>query len=152
MLDPKGRRIKARVHQLPVIEEMAEVLASLAELSGAGPLFASRDSVMQAETLSTAVNEISAAITDANPNIPPFRGGDIRRTVETIMAGPLGISKDTRAQLLSHGLGGVQDVVYDKAYYLDPKRAALRAWNNYLADLCIGGDLRNVVELPVKAA
>ncbi|MDR6855318.1 integrase family protein [Variovorax guangxiensis] len=152
MLDPKGRRKQPRVHLLPIIDEMAEVLASLIELNGAGSLFASRDSVMQAETLSVAVNEISAAITEANPGIPPFRGGDIRRTIETIMAEQLGISQDTRAQLLSHGISGVQAMHYDKGKHLDAKRAALRAWNNYLADLCIGGERGNVVELGAQAA
>lgn len=152
MLDPKGRRVHAREHLLPVIDEMAEIIAALVELNGPGPLFASRDSVMQPETLSTAVGDISAAMTDADPTIPYFRGGDIRRSVETIMANKLGISIDTRAQLLSHGLTGVQHVVYDKGPHLDAKRAALRAWNNFLADLCIGGDQGNVVELPAKAA
>lgn len=152
MLDPKGRREQPRVHLLPIVEEMAEILAALKELNSTGPLFASRDSVVQPETLSIAVNEISAAMTDADPAIPYFRGGDIRRTVETLMAERLGISKDVRAQLLSHGLGGVQDVHYDKGKHLDAKRAALRAWNNFLADLCIGGEHGNVFDFPVKAA
>ena len=152
MLDPKGRREQPRVHLLPIIEEMAEIITALKELNSTGPLFASRDSVVQPETLSIAVNEISVAMTEADPSIPYFRGGDIRRTVETLMAERLGISKDVRAQLLSHGLGGVQDVHYDKGKHLDAKRAALRAWNNFLADLCIGGEQGNVVDFPVKAA
>lgn len=49
------------------------------------------------------------------------------------MAGELGISKDTRAQLLSHGIAGVQDVVYDKANYLSSKTTALKIWIDYLA-------------------
>ena len=48
------------------------------------------------------------------------------------------ISKDDRAQLLSHGLTGVQDTHYDQGKYLAAKTEALRTWNDYLSDLCIG--------------
>ena len=49
---------------------------------------------------------------------------DIRRTVETMRAG-LGVSKDTRVQLLSHGISAVQAAHYDQHTYTDEKRAAL---------------------------
>ena len=52
---------------------------------------------------------------------------DIRRTVETMLAG-LRISKDIRAQLLSHGISGVQAAHYDRHEYIDEKRVALVAW------------------------
>jgi hypothetical protein len=54
----------------------------------------------------------------------PFTPGDLRRTVETRLAAA-GIAKDVRAQLQSHGLGGVQDRHYDRHDYLPEKRAAL---------------------------
>jgi integrase len=153
MLDPKGRRSQPRLHLLPIVAEMRETLDALIALNGTGPLFASRDSIVQAETLSIAVHDISVAISHEHPTIPPFRGGDIRRTVETILAEGLGISKDTRAQLLSHGLSGVQALHYDKGSHLDSKRAALRAWNNFLCDLCIGGVHEgNVLTFSPKAA
>lgn len=56
---------------------------------------------------------------------------DIRRTVETMLAG-LGINRDTRAQLLSHGLSGVQNAHYDRHTYLDEKHAALVTWEKHL--------------------
>ena len=60
-----------------------------------------------------------------------FNLRDIRRTVETMLEA-LGISKETRAQLLSHGISGVQAAHYDRHEYLDEKRAALVAWENRL--------------------
>lgn len=96
-------------------------------------------------------NEISAATTDADPAIPYFRG-DIRRTVETLMAERLGISKDVCAQLLSHGLADVQDVHYTKGKHRDAKRAALRAWSSFLVDLCIAGEDADIIERPTRAA
>ncbi len=62
---------------------------------------------------------------------PSFLFRDIRRTAETEMAG-LGFSVDLRGQLLSHGLGGVQAVHYDRHSYLPEKKAALEKWERHL--------------------
>ena len=70
---------------------------------------------------------LSAAEVCAGIGGEPFNVRDIRRTVETMLAA-LGISKDTRAQLLSHGISGVQAAHYDRHSYADEKRAALVAW------------------------
>jgi len=59
---------------------------------------------------------------------------DVRRTVETEMA-RLGISKDLRAHLLSHGLGGIQDRHYDRYDRIDEKREALEKWEKHLLEL-----------------
>jgi hypothetical protein len=61
----------------------------------------------------------------------------VRRTVETMLA-RLQVRKDVRAQLLSHGLGGVQAVHYDRHDYIDEKRQALVAWERFLMDLTAG--------------
>jgi len=61
-----------------------------------------------------------------------FLLADVRRTCETRMA-ELGVSKDLRAQIQSHGLGGVQDRHYDRYEYLKEKRIALDAWAAWLA-------------------
>ena len=55
-----------------------------------------------------------------------FRIGDLALFLPMLAA--MGISKDTRAQLLSHGLGGVQGRHYDQHEYMDEKRNALQAW------------------------
>jgi len=44
----------------------------------------------------------------------------------------IGIAKDTRAQIQSHGLGGVQARHYDRYDYLAEKTAALDAWARWL--------------------
>ena len=148
LFDPKGRRTQPRPHVLPLVPEVAELVDALRDISPThqgetdGPLFRSGDALLNAETLSSAVLDISTAMVAAEESKTPFRGGDIRRTVETMLAETLGLSKDARAQLLSHGLTGVQERHYDKGQHLESKRAALRVWNDYLADLCIGNDAR----------
>ena len=52
---------------------------------------------------------------------------DMRRTAETHLAA-LGVSRDVRAQLQSHGLGGVQARHYDRHDYQAEKLAALESW------------------------
>ena len=57
--------------------------------------------VLRLETLCNAVGDISARLTEEH-QFEPFRFGDLRRTCETTLA-RLGVSKETRAWLLSHG-------------------------------------------------
>lgn len=56
----------------------------------------------------------------------------------------LGVSKHIRAQLLSHGISGVQSKHYDPWSYLPEKRAALEKWERYLDGLL---DPRKVIDL-----
>ena len=140
LYDPKGKRAQPRTHVLPLLPELRDridqlkVINPVSESNLKGNLFASTGgSVVNAETLSGVVKQISQAMVKAGESTTSFRGGDIRRTCETMMAGTLGVHKDTRAQLLSHGLTGVQDKVYDKGTHLDTKTVALRAWIDYLA-------------------
>lgn len=146
--DPKGKRTEPRKHTLPLLPEVVEILDELRRLNPQSeeqgqdtPLFSSRESVMSPETISDTVHQISDAMQDQKLTDKPFRAGDIRRTIETMLAETLRISKDDRAQLLSHGLSGVQDRVYDKGEHLPAKTEAMRLWNDHIADLCIGAHI-----------
>jgi integrase len=145
LYDPKGRRAQARAHVLPILPEIQDVLNELAAINAAGPIFGSGESVLRPETLSTAVKEIGDSMVSAGTAVASFRGGDIRRTIETLLAERLNVSKDVRAQLLSHGLSGVQDRNYDKGLHLAQKTSALRRWNDFIADLAIGNPVTSNV-------
>lgn len=71
-----------------------------------------------------------------------FTAGDLRRTVETRLAAA-GVGAEVRAQLQSHGLGGIQARHYDRHDYLVEKRAALETLH-----LLITGLAANV--MPIK--
>ena len=62
----------------------------------------------------------------------------------------MSISRDTRAQLLSHGISGVQAAHYDRHEYIDEKRAALVAWEARLDEITTGKKAGNVVRLRRK--
>jgi integrase len=153
LLDPKGRRQTAREHLLPLGPRAAAVVDGLIErargLADGDPnpsLFVSRDrygkpAVMVYTTASARVSSISKAMGGES-----FDLRDIRRTCETLLAG-LGISRDTRAQLLSHGLSGVQQQHYDRHTYAPEKRAALLAWERHLEVSQTGATGLNVVPM-----
>lgn len=155
LYDPKGRRTQPRPHVLPLIPEIEEVLGAVKEQTEykGGLVFINGKAAMAPETVSGVVRSISDTMISEKQTATPFRGGDIRRTIETMLAETLHISKDVRAQLLSHGLSGVQDKHYDKGVHLPAKTAALRAWNDYVAELCAAGPpAENVVPIGKRAA
>lgn len=133
LLDSKGRRQLPREHQLPLAPVAAGLCKALVERArevrpeeADPPLFATSRTVLSLDTLSRRVAEISQEMEG-----PSFLFRDLRRTSETEMAG-LGFSVDLRGQLLSHGLGGVQAVHYDRHSYLPEKKAALEKWERHL--------------------
>lgn len=146
--DPKGRRQQPREHRLPLGKKGAATVETLIARARQArpeednpPLFPSGSRVMTAETLINRVREISDATAG-----PPYRPGDIRRTVETLLAG-MGISRDIRAVLLSHGVSGVQFQHYDRHSYEPEKRAALERWEQHLDDLLHPKPDRKVVPM-----
>lgn len=135
LLDTKGRRQQAREHYVPLIKPAQEALA---EMRGDEPKGAHLFTLTQGfsaityESLRDWVVIVREEMLKAG-ELPGgmFTVGDIRRTVETRLAGA-GIGKEHRGQLQSHGLGGVQDRHYDMHNYLNEKVAALEALHRML--------------------
>lgn len=128
--DGKGRRMHARLHVLP-LEPVETLLETCIKLNRSAPSLFSSDGERSPHqsTLSNLVTEISKGAYKG-----AYKMSDIRRTCETELA-RLGVSKDIRAQILSHALGGIQDRHYDRHTYLEEKRAALMNWGKYLDSL-----------------
>lgn len=133
--DPKGKRAKPRLHLLPLQGEALRLVAALVERSKAleSPhLFAANKArALGSFDLARAMQPICAALVKAKVVTDTFRVADLRRTTETMLAG-MGVSADTLARLLSHGLGGVQAKVYNKHDYWAEKQAALKKWERRL--------------------
>ncbi len=156
--DGKGKRTAPREHLLPLGPKGALIVEKLMERArkqeeanarneGREPaynslwLFSSHGKAQLADTTpGKRVAEISK-----NMNGLPFDLRDIRRTCETMLAA-MRIHKDIRAQLLSHGLSGVQDAHYDRHGYIDEKRAALVAWEKRLDDIATGKKPGNLAQ------
>lgn len=136
--DAKGKRRSAREHLLPLGPKAAvvvmELVAQRCDVNGSILDVSER-------TAGNRLAQISAAMGGET-----FGLRDIRRTTETMLAS-MGISRDTRAQLLSHGISGVQDAHYDKYSYTNEKRAALVAWEARLDEIQTGKRASNVVQM-----
>jgi len=135
LFDPKGKRKEPRAHLLPlapVANKIVNRLVKRAKKNGSTYLFGSRDSVVHWSTPGKRVQEIADQLGNE-----PFDLRDMRRTAETMLVS-LGISRDIRAQLLSHGISGVQAVHYDRYSYIEEKRAALRKWERHLETIRTG--------------
>lgn len=128
LFDGKGKRSEPREHLIPVAPKAKELLDGLTADKPA----AARILKVHPQTVGIRLAEICADM-----KVTSFDLRDIRRTAETMLVA-MGISKETRAQLLSHGLGGVQDVHYDKHSYTKEKRSALVAWEGKLESILTG--------------
>ncbi len=146
--DPKGRREQPRRHLVPLPVQAAAVLearAALARGLGVPWLFTSTGKTPTVtQTVHLLVKALAVAMVERQ-EAEPFGLGDLRRSVETHLA-RLGISRDLRAQIQSHGLGGVQSRHYDRHDYLEEKRTAINAWAEWLTR----GVEANVVPLKTK--
>jgi integrase len=132
LVDTKGRG-KPREHILPLTPLALEQLTTMRSVNATapGPFSSDAKTLLRLETLTNAVTSISVSLTKEH-DYAPFGFGDIRRTCETTLA-RLGVSKDVRAWLLSHGRASdVQAKHYDMNTYLPEKRAALHVWSAHL--------------------
>lgn len=138
LLDTKGRRRQPRRHLVPLLPDAVRALDELRpEAEALGPYLFSADlgrTPASYHATRLRLLQVEATMLEAD-ELPggPFTPGDVRRTVETRLAAA-GVSKEIRAQLQSHGLGGVQDKHYDRHKYLDEKRAALEALQRIMAE------------------
>lgn len=143
--DPKGKRAEPRKHLLPLAPVAAGIVSELtrrAEAAGTSFLFPSATKTpIHISVPGPRVAKIAGKIEGE-----AFDLRDIRRTCETMLAG-LGVSRDIRAQLLSHGISGVQAAHYDRHAYTREKRSALRKWEKYLEGVTAGSPERKVIPL-----
>ena len=139
LIDAKGKRTKALPHYLPVSETVHKLLDELWGLNSAGPFVFSTSGGkkgIHATSLPSIFAEMRLAWRlDSGDPLADFQGRDIRRSVETRLQA-LGVSREIRAQLLSHGrTSGVQQKHYERHDYIAEKRAALALLEEHLFDV-----------------
>jgi len=149
IMDKKGRRKVARIHDVPLIDAAAEALQVMGHDQEPGYLFTLTSGITPAsyESLRDHLVIVRAEMEAAGElEKGPFTVGDLRRTIETRLAA-VGVTREDRSQLQSHGLGGVQSRHYDKHEYLSEKRAALETLYSVLV-----GTPAKVTSIRKKAA
>jgi len=120
LLDTKGKRAQPRVHVVPLVPDAAAILKRrLDSLAENEPLFSTDGRrPMRVETLDGVLSGVVDAMLAAQPPElrERFQLRDLRRTSETMLAA-LKVASDVRAQIQSHGLGGIQVRHYDRHSY-----------------------------------
>lgn len=142
LYDGKGRRQTPREHLVPVIGEAATTLNALAKQAKERRsewIFSTHGKVpLRTETVNDVVVQISDSLAKEAKKqkrpFEPFSLRDLRAAVETQLAS-LGVTKEVRAHLLSHGVRGVQDTHYNKYDFLKEKTEALELWHARIAKL-----------------
>jgi integrase len=142
LYDGKGKRLQPRAHILPLTELARQELEPWLEpLAGRYVLSSTGGRVpIWAETLSDAFTPIAQDMLELGEVKEKIELRDLRTTVETQLAAA-GIPMEVRAQLQSHGLGGVQNRHYDKHRYMAEKLNALKI----LQGLLVPTEPRNVL-------
>lgn len=135
MLDPKGRRARARVHVVPVTTKAAIEIEAMHAGGSIGPHLLTLDRGKSAMTYHEVFHRWRDLCADMLKNGNLAEGvspGDIRRSVETQLA-RLGVPGEVRAVLQSHGLGGVVWKHYQRHDFLDEMRGALELFSRFIA-------------------
>ncbi len=148
--DGKGRRATAKPHLLPMtpgvrtevlaLRQMALDLGSSWLIPGKYPSKPLTEGPMSRAMATTA----DALLADGKLR-EPFRYANLRSTVESAMAS-LDITRFDRGQIQSHGSSGIQERHYDRYEYMPQKRAALLAWEQYIASASALARLDNAVQ------
>ncbi|HEY2969009.1 MAG TPA: integrase family protein, partial [Casimicrobiaceae bacterium] len=135
LYDTKGKRSKPRPHELPITEAAKAILepcmASAAKLESEWVFTTTGKAPTTPYTLTREVRDVAAAMLEKREATEAFSLRDVRRTAETTLAS-LGVSQDVRAQILSHGLSGIQHKHYDRHDYRPEKREAIERWERWL--------------------
>lgn len=139
LLDGKGNRRVPREHLLPLCAQAridVQWLMNYAKSVRSEHLLPGsvKGTVLNSSSISHAVRDIRLDMEKNGLCDSQFSFIDFRRTIETKLA-QLGVSKDYRAQIQSHGLSGVQNKHYDKHDYMPEKTNVLTLWENFLSNL-----------------
>lgn len=130
--DTKGRRKVAHDHVVPLIPDAEKALKAMVGDKGEF-LFTVTEGFEPAgyHNLWERIRPIAEAMVKAKEVDRLFSPGIIRKTVESRLQA-VGVSREVRGYLLSHGLGGVQARHYEAHEFDAEKRAALEKLRSLL--------------------
>lgn len=133
LYDSKGARHSPRIQVLPLTNSAKKIVKKYFEQKSEF-LFSQKGVRLHDDTAGKLAVEIAQAMTDVGEAKAPFQLKHLRATIETMLSAD-GFSREVRAHLLSHGLGGIQTAHYDKYDYFLEKKQALTHWENFINSL-----------------
>ena len=149
---PATRSKNGKAHIVHLTPLAVSIIEGLPHLSGS-LVFSTTGStsVSGHSTAKVRVDEYMRAQLNGT-ELPGWTLHDLRRTATTIMAEELKIAPHVVDKILNHTAGTISGVarVYNRAEYLDERKAALEAWSGWLEALVQPGSESNVVALAVR--
>jgi integrase len=125
-------KVNGRPHLVPLSRQALEVLAELTPLTGAGryvfPSLITGERPMSENMLRTALRRMGYPNDDMTPH-------GFRAMARTLMVEKLNVSPDVIEAQLAHGKSGPLGAAYDRAEFMEQRRAMMQAWADYLDQL-----------------
>jgi integrase len=149
---PAARSKNGKAHIVHLTPLALSIIESLPRLTGS--LIFSTTGSTSVSGHSTAKSRVDEYMRNAlnGRELANWTLHDLRRTATTIMAEELKIAPHVVDKILNHTAGTISGVarVYNRAEYLDERKAALEAWSGWLEALVQPGSESNVVALAVR--
>jgi integrase len=148
---PAKRSKNDKAHHVHLSPPSAEIIKQLPNLGGA-PLVFSITGATPVSGFSSAKARVDlfmrTELAKIGRDLEHWTLHDLRRTATTIMAEELKIAPHVVDKILNHTAGTIHGVarIYNRAQYLDERKAALEAWGRYIETLVRGGQTSNVLD------
>ncbi|MBO9685673.1 MAG: integrase arm-type DNA-binding domain-containing protein [Mitsuaria chitosanitabida] len=132
-------KVNGRPHFVPLATQAVEVLEGLKPLTGHGtyvfPSLITGERPMSENTVNTALRRMGFGQSEMTAH-------GFRSMARTIIAERLpGIAVDVIEAQLAHGKSGPLGMAYDRAEYMDQRRALMQTWADYLDRLRVGAEV-----------
>ena len=128
-------KINGRPHLVPLAPQAMAILRELQPLTGGGryvfPSLLTSERPMSENTMNAALQRMGYSRDMIVPH-------GFRSMARTLVVERLGISADVAEAQLAHGKSGPLGEAYDRAQYMEQRKAMMRAWADYLDRLRIG--------------
>jgi integrase len=131
---PAAMNKSGRVHKVPLVPQVVDLLRSLPRFAGSAWVFTSSGAA-PIGSYGQSKKQLDATIRKLHGSpLKPWRYHDLRRTATTGMA-EIGTQPHVVSEVLNHARKGVTATTYDKYDYAKEKRTALQAWADHLDTL-----------------
>ena len=132
-------KINGRPHFVPLAPQAVQVLEGLKPLTGHGryvfPSLITGERPMSENTVNTALRRMGFGQSEMTAH-------GFRSMARTIIAERLpGVAVDVIEAQLAHGKSGPLGMAYDRAEYMDQRRALMQTWADYLDRLRVGAEV-----------
>jgi integrase len=133
------QKLNGRPHLVPLTGQALAFLIDMRPLTGHGryvfPSLLTGERPMSENTVNTALRRMGYSKDEMTAH-------GFRAMARTVMMERLtGIHADVIEAQLAHGKSGPLGAAYDRAEYMDQRRAMMQTWANYLDKLRIGADV-----------